>query len=75
MPSKWSRQFKIPLKENGVVSFDSKKNAIVFCTFVTNLADSLLLKLPPPKSKFIIKTTREYYKEIRNKCEDFVFFT
>ena len=52
-----------------------RRMQLFFCRFVTNLADSLLLKLPPPKSKFIIKTTREYYKEIRNKCEDFVFFT
>ena len=32
---------------------------------------SLLLKLLRPKKKFGIKTTREYYKQIRNKCEDF----
>ena len=31
----------------------------------------LVLKLPRPKNKFGIKSTREYYKEIRNKCEDF----
>ena len=35
------------------------------------MTDSLLLRLPRPKNKFGIKTSREYYKEIRNKCEDF----
>ena len=48
------------------------KNANIFCRFFSNLADSLLLKLPSPKNKFGMKTTREYYKEIRNNCEDFV---
>ena len=70
MPSKGGRQSKISLKENGVVSFDPKRNANIFCRFFSNLANSLLLKLPRPKNKFGIKTTREYYKEIRNKCED-----
>ena len=72
MPSKRGRQSKISLKENGVVSFDPKKNANIFCRLFSNIADSLLLKLPRPKNKFGIKTTRDYYKEIRNKSEDFV---
>ena len=29
-------QSKISLKENGVVSFDSKKNANIFCRFFSN---------------------------------------
>ena len=49
-----------------------RRMQIFFCRFFSNLADSLLLKLPRPKNKFRIKTTREHYKEIRNKCEDFV---
>ena len=52
MPSKRERQSKISLKENSVVSFDPNKNAIIFCRFFSNLADSLLLKLPRPKNKF-----------------------
>ena len=36
------------------------------------LSRLLILKLPRPKNKFGVKATREYYKEIRNKCEDFV---
>ena len=43
-----------------------------FCRFFSNLAESLLLKLPRPKNKFRIKTTREFYKEIRDKYDDFV---
>ena len=44
----------------------------IFCRFFSNLEDSLLLKLPRPKNKFGIKTTREYCKQICNKSEDFV---
>ena len=72
MSFKVGRQSKISLKENGVVSFDSKKNANIFCRFFSNLADSLLLKLPRPENKFGIKTTRKYYKEVHNKRKDFV---
>ena len=63
---------KISLKENGVVSFNSKDNANTFCRFFSNLADSLLQKRPRPKDKFGIKTTEEYYKHIRKECEYFV---
>ena len=58
MPSKRGRQSKVSLKENSVVSFDPKNNANIFCRFFSNLADSLLLKLPHPKNKLGIKTTR-----------------
>ena len=40
-----------------------------FLSFFSNLADSLLQKFLRPKKK---KTTGEYYKHIRNKCEGFV---
>ena len=72
MPSKGRRQSKISLKENSVVPFDSKKNANIFCRFFSDLVDSLLQKLPTPKSKFGIKITGEYYKQIFNKWGDFV---
>ena len=71
MPSKGGRQSRISLKESGAVTFDSK-NANIFCRFFSNLADSLLQKLPHPKNKFRINTTRECCKQIWNKCEDFV---
>ena len=32
----------------------------------------MLQKIPCTKNKFGIKTTGEYYKQIRNKCEDFL---
>ena len=69
---KRGRQFKISLKENSVVSYNSKDNANTFCRIFSNLADSLLQKLPGLKTKFGIKITEEYYKQIRNECEDFV---
>ena len=39
---------------------------------MSNLADSVLHKLPCPKNKFGIKTTEECYKQIRNEYEYFV---
>ena len=69
---KRERQSKMSLKENGVVSYNSKDNANTFCRIFSNLADSLLQKLPGPKTKFGIKITEDYYKQIRNECEDFV---
>ena len=45
---------------------------ILFCRFFSKLTDSLPQKLPHPKNKFGIKTTEDYYKHIRNECEDFV---
>ena len=32
----------------------------------------MLQTLPPPKTKFGTKTFEEYYKQIRNKCEETV---
>ena len=60
------------LKENGVVSFDSKKKANIFCRSTSNLADRLLQKLPRPKKQFGIKTREEYYKQIWNPYENLV---
>ena len=64
---------KISLKENGVVFFDSKHNVNIFSRVFSNVADSLMRKHPLPKNKFGIKTTEEYYKQIRNEREDFVY--
>ena len=68
MNSKGERQSKISLKENGVVSFDSKKNAYTFCRFFSNLADSILQKFTQKKhvqkKRFGIKTTGGYYEQI-----------
>ena len=49
IPSKGGK-CKISLKENGVVSFDPKRNANIFCRFFSNLRDSLLLKPPLQKT-------------------------
>ena len=45
MPSKQGKQSKISLEENSVVSFDSKKNANIFCRFFSNSGNSLLQKI------------------------------
>ena len=59
------------MKGNGVLFFNSKDNANT-SILLTNLAGSLLQKLPPPKSEFGIKTAAEYYSQVQNECEDFV---
>ena len=61
-------QSKISLKENGVVSFNSNDNVNTFCSFFSNLTDSLLQKLLRPRNKFRIKATENFYKQIRNEC-------
>ena len=72
MPFKGGMQSRISLKENGVVSFNSKDNTNTFYRFFSNLADSLLHKPPCPKNKFGIKTTDENFEHIGNECQDFV---
>ena len=59
------------MKGNGVLFFNSKDNANT-SILLTNLAGSLLQKLPPPESEFGIKTAAEYYSQVQNECEDFV---
>ena len=57
---------------NVVDFFDSKDNVNTLCRFFSNLADSLLQKLPQTIIKYEIKTNKEYYKQVQNECEDFV---
>lgn len=59
------------VKKNGVVSFDSKKNANIICKYFSNLAELLLQKILHPKNKFEIKTAKEYYENIWNECGNF----
>ena len=56
-----------------MITFDPKENANIFKNFFSNLAKSLLEKLPPPKKKFGMKSTEEYYIKIRGGCETFAF--
>ena len=68
MSYKGRRQF--PLKR---VSFNSKDNPNTFCRFFSKLANSLTKQLPRPKNRLRVKTTEEYYKQIRNECVVFGF--
>lgn len=56
MSSKAGCNLKYHLKENDVVSLNSKENANRFCRFFSSLAETAC-----PKNKFGIKTT-EYDK-------------
>ena len=47
---------------------------ILFCGFSSNLSDSLLQKLENPNNKFGIKTTEKYYKQVQNRCANFLLY-
>ena len=72
IPCKGGRQSKVSLKVKKLSLLWFKKESKYFCRLLSNLADSLLLKLSHLKNKFGIKTTEEYYKQIRN--EEVTFF-
>ena len=65
MPSERGRQSKILLKENGVVSYNSKNNAYIFCRFFSNVAGSL-------RRNFDIRKTNSQSKPGKNIISRFV---
>ena len=69
MTSKEGMQSKISIKENGVLSFTSKDNGNTFFKLFFKLSRFTAAEISTSKKK---KTTGEYYKHIRNKCEGFV---
>ena len=71
MPSKGRRQ-SITSKENGVVSFNSKDNANTLVRFSQTQRIHCCRNFHVKKIKSGVKTTEEYYKQIRKECQDFV---
>ena len=69
--SKKTGQSKICLKEDGVIQFESKKNANIFKKFYYELAGDLVKKLPEPPLKFNAKRTKMFYKKLKPNTENF----
>ena len=51
-------------KDNKVVKYDPKSISKVFQTFITNMAKTLLQKLPPPPNKYVIDSVKKFYKNL-----------
>ena len=71
MNSKNVNQSKICLIENGVMQFESKKNANIFKTFYSELARNLEKNLPKPPLKFNTDKTMMLYKKLNSNLEKF----
>ena len=52
------------LKEDKVVQYDRKSISKVFQRFFTNMAKTLLQKLPPPPNKYGIDSVKTFYKNL-----------
>ena len=64
LPSKVSIATINALKDDKVVKYDPKSISKVFQTFFTNMAKTLLQKLPPPPNKYGIDSVKNFYKNL-----------
>ena len=62
---------KICLIDNGVTQFEPKKNANIFKTFYSELAGTLVKKLPKPPLKLSTDKTMMFYKKLNPNLEKF----
>ena len=73
LPSKTGKESKICLEDNGILSFDAKKNAETFMKYFSNLAGDLVKKLPTAKNKFGMESVKEYYENLGVHQNNFCF--
>ena len=64
LPNKVSIATINALKDDKVVKYDPKSISKVFQTFFTNMAKTLLQKLPPPPNKYGIDSVNIFYKSL-----------
>ena len=64
LPNKVSIATINALKDDKVVKYDPKSISKVFQTFFTNMAKTLLQKLPPPPNKYGIDSVKKFYKNL-----------
>ena len=64
LPSKKESFSNICLKKDVKISVDDKTNANTFKEFYCNLANDLLVKLPPPSGRFGTTSVRKYYQNL-----------
>ena len=64
-------QSKIALKNGGAILFVPTKNANIFKDFYSDLAGSLVRKLPNAFNKFNNNSAKQYYMNIEKSCHNF----
>ena len=64
-------QSKIALKNDGAIQFEPTKNANIFKDFYSDLAGTLVRKLPVALNKFNNNSTKQYYMNIEKSCHNF----
>ena len=64
-------QSKIALKNGGAIQFVPTKNANIFKDFYSDLAGSLVRKLPNAFNKFNNNSPKQYYMNIEKSCHNF----
>ena len=73
MSSKAAPASNICLKERNEIVFNDTKNCSIFKSFFSNLAQSLLSKLPPSSNVFTESKVASYYDDIKYKDLNFEF--
>ena len=64
-------QLKIALKNDGAIQFEPTKNANIFKDFYSDLAGTLVRKLPVALNKFNNNLTKQYYMNIEKSRHNF----
>ena len=71
MKSNKVNQSKIALENDGAIQFEPTKNANIFKDFYSDLAGTLMRKLPVALNKFNNNSTKQYYMNIEKSCHNF----
>ena len=71
MKSDKVNQSKIALKNDGAIQFEPTKNANIFKDFYSDLAGTLVRKLPVALNKFNNNSKKQYYMNIEKICQNF----
>ena len=66
LPNKVSIATINTLKDDKVVKYDPQSISKVFQTFFTNMAKSLLQKLPPPPHKYGIDSVKKFLQKFKH---------
>ena len=61
MPNKTVISIFSGIKENNTLNYDSRLISKIFKNFFSNLAESLLIKLPNPPDKYNLQSIIRYY--------------
>ena len=74
LSSKASSASNICLKDKNKIVFNDTKKCSIFKSFFSNLAQSLVSKLPPSPNVFTESKVTSYYDNVKFKDLDFEFF-